>query len=154
MYIASRFEKTFLKSPLLEMESYTIFQAHGRLVKLTPSFHTQKGLLKPQSWNYVGSVQFSCSVVSNFLWPHGLQHARPPCHHQLLEFTQTHVHWVGDAIQPSHPLSSPSPLAFNLAQHQGLFRWVGSSHQVAKVLEFQLQLQHQSFQWTFRTDFL
>ena len=92
MYIASRFEKTFLKSPLLEMESYTIFQAHGRLVKLTPSFHTQKGLLKPQSWNYVGSVQFSCSVVSNSLRPHGLQHARPPCYHQLLEFTQTHVH--------------------------------------------------------------
>ena len=64
--------------------------------------------------------------------------------HQLPEFTQTHVHWVGDAIQPSHPLSSPSPLAFNLSQHQGLFQWVGSSHQVAKVLEFQL---HQSFWW-------
>ena len=64
MYIASRFEKTFLKSPLLEMESYTIFQAHGRLVKLTPSFHTQKGLLKPQSWNYVGfsSVQLLSRV--------------------------------------------------------------------------------------------
>ena len=65
-----------------------------------------------------------------------------PVHHQLLEFTQTHVHWVGDAIQPSHPLSSPSP-ALNLSQHQGLFKWVSSSHQVAKVLEFQLQ--HQSF---------
>ena len=60
-------------------------------------------------------------------------------HHQLPEFTQTHVHWVGDAIQPSHPLSSPSPPAFNLSQHQGLFKWVSSSHQVAKVLEFQLQ---------------
>ena len=66
-----------------------------------------------------------------------------PVHHQLPEFTQTHVHWVGDAIQPSHPLSSPSPPAFNLSQHQGLFQWVSSSHQVAKVLEFQLQ--HQSF---------
>ena len=74
-----------------------------------------------------------------------------PVHHQLLEFTQTHVHLVGDAIQPSHPLSSPSP-AFNLCQHQGLFQWVSSLHQVAKVLEFQLQ--HQSFQWIFRTDFL
>ena len=71
-------------------------------------------------------------------------------HHQLLEPTQTHVHWVSDAIQPSHPLSSPSPPAFNLSQHQGLFQWVSSLHQVAKVLEFQ----HQSFQWIFRADFL
>ena len=66
-----------------------------------------------------------------------------PVHHQLLELTQTHVHWVGDAIQPSHPLSSPSPPIFNLSQHQGFFQRVSSSHQVAKVLEFQLQ--HQSF---------
>ena len=72
-----------------------------------------------------------------------------PVHHQLLEFTQTHVHWVSDAIQPSHLLLSLSPPAFNLSQYQGLFKWVSSSHQVAKVLEFQLQ--HQSFQWTFRT---
>ena len=69
-------------------------------------------------------------------------------HCQLSEFAQTHVHWVGDAIQPSHPPSSPSPTAFNLFHHQGLFKWVSSSHQVAKVLEFQLQ--HQSFQWTLR----
>ena len=75
-----------------------------------------------------------------------------PVHHQLPEFTQTHVHWVGDAIQPSLPLSSPSPTALNLSQHQGLLKWVSSSHQVAKVLEFQLQ--HQSFQWTPRTDLL
>ena len=75
-----------------------------------------------------------------------------PVHHQLPESTQTHVHWVGDAIQPSHPLSSPSPPALNLSQHQDLFKWVSSLHQVAKVLEFQLQ--HQSFQWIFRTDFL
>ena len=75
-----------------------------------------------------------------------------PVHHQLLEFTQTHVHWVGDAIQPFHPLSSPSPPALNLSQHRGLFQWVSSSHQVAKLLEFQLQ--HQSFQWTPRTDLL
>ena len=75
-----------------------------------------------------------------------------PVHHQLPEFTQTHVHWVSDAIQPSHPLSSPSPSALNLSQHQGLFQWVSSLHQVAKVLEFQLQ--HQSFQWTPRTDLL
>ena len=75
-----------------------------------------------------------------------------PVHHQLLELAQTHVHWVGDAIQPSRSLSSPSPPAFNLSQHQGLFKWISSFHQVAKVLE--LQLQHQSFQWIFRTDFL
>ena len=75
-----------------------------------------------------------------------------PVHHQLPELAQTHVHWVGDAIQPSHPLSSPSPPAFNLSQLQGLLQRVSSSHQVAKVLE--LQLQHQSFKRTFRTDFL
>ena len=75
-----------------------------------------------------------------------------PVHHQLPESTQTHVHWVGDAIQPSHSLSSPSPPALNLSQHQGLFKWVSPSHQVAKVLEFQLQ--HQTFQWTPRTDLL
>ena len=62
-----------------------------------------------------------------------------PIHHQLPELTRIHVHWVGDAIQPSHPLSSPSPPAYNLSQHQGLFKWISSSHQVAKVLEFQLQ---------------
>ena len=73
-------------------------------------------------------------------------------YHQLPESTQTHVHWVGDAIQPAYPLSSPFPPALNLSQHQGLFKWVSSSHQVAKVLEFQLQ--HQSFQWTPRTDLL
>ena len=69
-----------------------------------------------------------------------------PVHHQLPEFIQTHVRWVGDAIQPSHPLSSPSPPAPNPSQHQGLFQWVNFSNEVAKVLEFQLQ--HQSFQST------
>ena len=73
-----------------------------------------------------------------------------PAHHHLPEFSQIHVHRVSDAIQPSHPLSSPSFPAFNLSQHQGLFQWVSSLHQVAKVLE----LQHQSFQWIFRNDFL
>ena len=92
------------------------------------------------------SVIQSCPTLCDCSTP-GL-----PVHHQLLEFTQTHVHRVGDAIQPSHPLSSPSPPAFHLSQHKGLFRWVSSSHQVAKVLEFQLQ--HQSFQWIFRIDFL
>ena len=75
-----------------------------------------------------------------------------PVLHYHPDFAQTHVHWVSDAIQPSHPLSPPSPLAFNLSQHQNLFQWVGSSNQVAKVSE--LQLQHQSIQRIFRTNFL
>ena len=83
--------------------------------------------------------QFSCSVMSDSLQPHGPQHTRPPCPSPTPKFTQTHVHRVGDTIQPSHPLSSPSPPAFNLSQSQGLFQWLSSSHQVAKVLELQLQ---------------
>ena len=75
-----------------------------------------------------------------------------PALQYLPQFAQTHIHWVSDAIQQSHPLSPPSPLGFNLSQYQGLFQWVSSLHQVAKVLE--LQLQHQSFQWRIRTDFL
>ena len=75
-----------------------------------------------------------------------------PVYHQLPELTQIHVHRVSDAIQPSHPLSSPSLPTFNLFRHQGLFQGVSSSHQVAKVLG--LQLQYQSFQWTPRTDLL
>ena len=97
------------------------------------------------------SVLLSHSVVSDSLQPHARSTPGLLVHHQPPEFTQTHVHQVGDAIQPSHPLSSPSPLAFDLSQHQGLFKWVSSSHQVAKLLEFKLQ--HQSFQWIFRTDF-
>ena len=95
---------------------------------------------------------FSHWVMSDSLRPHGLQHARIPCPSPFPGVAQTHVHRVSDAIQLSCPLPSPSPPAFNLPQHQGLFPWVGSSHQVAKVLE--LQLQHQSFQWILRVDFL
>ena len=100
------------------------------------------------AFSSVSSVTQSCLT----LWdPVDCSMPGLPVQHQLTELAQTHVHWVGDAIQPSHPLLSPSP-AFNLSQHQGLFQWVSFSHQVAKVLEFQLQ--HQSFQWTVRTDFL
>ena len=74
-----------------------------------------------------------------------------PVLHHLLDFALTHIHWVGDTIQPSNLLSPPSPPALNLSQHQGLFQWVSSSYQVAKLLE--LQLQCQSFQWIFRIDF-
>ena len=85
------------------------------------------------------SVQFSSVAQSCPTLRDPMNHSTPglPVHHQLPEFTQTHVHRVGDAIQPSHPLSSPSPPASNPSQHQGLSQWVNSSHQVAKVLEFQ-----------------
>ena len=103
-------------------------------------------------WIEPSSVQFSCSVMSNSLWPHGLHHTRPPC-----PSPTPRVHsnscplswWCRATISSS---SSLSPPAFNHSQQQGLFKWVSSSFQVAKVLEFQLQ--HQSFQWIFRTDFL
>ena len=98
------------------------------------------------------SVQFSHSVVYNSATPMDCSTPGFPVHHQLPELAQTHVHPVSDAIEPSHPLWCPSPPAFNLPQHQSLFQQVSLSHQVAKELEFQLQ--HQSFQWIFRTDFL
>ena len=109
---------------------------------------------KEENWALAISVQFSSEAQSCPTLCDPMDHSTPglPVHHQLPESTQTHVHWVGDAIQPSYPLSSPSPPTFNLSQHHGLFQWVSSSHQVAKVLEFQLQ--HQSFQWISRTDFL
>ena len=99
-------------------------------------------------------IQFSSVDQSSPTLCNPMKHSTPgfPVPHQLPEFIQTHLQWVGDAIQPSHSLLSPSPPAFNLSQHQGLYKWVSSSHQVAKVLEFQLQ--HQSFQWTPRTDLL
>ena len=104
-----------------------------------------------QKKNCFNSVLFSRSVVSDFA-THEPQHTRPPCLSSTPRVSQTHVHWVGDAIQPSHPLSSPSPPALNLSQHRRLFKWVSSSHQVAKVLG--LQLRHQSLQWIFRVDSL
>ena len=91
---------------------------------------------------------FSCSVMSNSLRSHRPQHARLPC--SSPELAQTHVHWIDDAIQPSHPLLPPSPPVFNLSQHQSLFQWVNSLHQMAKVLGLQLQ----SFQWILGIDFL
>ena len=91
------------------------------------------------------SVTQSCPT----LWdPMGCSMPGFPVHQQLSELTQTHFYQVSDAIQPSHPLSSPSPSVFNLSQHQGLLQWVSFSHQVASVLEFQLE--HQSFQWIFK----
>ena len=98
---------------------------------------------------YCCSVAQLCLTLCN-----SMSYSTPglPVLHHLLQLAQTHVHWVGDATQPSSPLSSPASPYFNLSQHQSLFKWVGSSWQVAQVLEFQLQ--HQSFQLIFRTDFL
>ena len=116
-----------------------------------------------------GSLLHCCSVQSlnRVCLCDPMNHSTPglPVHHQLPESTQTHMHWPGDAIQPSHPLLSPSPPALNLSQHQGLFKWVSSLHQVAKVLSFSINsnikvlhiwtsTSNQSFQWTPRTDLL
>ena len=95
-------------------------------------------MLNTQSTLKMSSVQFSSVTQSCSTLCDPVNRSTPgfPVHHQVLEFTQTHVHWVGDAIQQSHPLSSPSPPARNLSQHQGLLKWVSYSHQVAKILEF------------------
>ena len=113
------------------------------------NLHISLGLRHNSSYLQFSSVTQSCLTLCKHMYCSmpGL-----PVHHQLPEFTQTNVHWVGDATQPSRCLSSPSPPTFHLSQHQGIFQWVSSLHQVAKGLEFQLQ--HQSFQWIFRTDFL
>ena len=90
---------------------------------------------------FINSVQFNSVAQSCPTLCDPMNRSTPglPVHHQLLGSTQTHVHQVGDAIQPSHPLSSPSPPACNPSQHQSLFQWVNSLHEVAKILEFQLQ---------------
>ena len=98
---------------------------------------------------YIRSVAQSCPTLCD---PMNRSTPGLPVHHQLLDFTQTHAHWVSDAIQPSHPLPSPSPPAPNPSQHQSLFQWVNFSHEVAKVLEFQLQ--HHFFQRNPRADLL
>ena len=102
--------------------------------------HSKTQLEKVVNWNQwilnqIRSVAQSCPTLCD---PMNRSMPGLPVHHQLPEFTQTHVHRVSDAIQPSHPLSSPSPPAPNPSQHQSLFQWVNSSHEVAKVLEFQL----------------
>ena len=120
------------------------------LTQICSSKHTFFKYLHHDIVEYISqfsSVAQACLTLCN---PMNCSIPGLPVHHHLPEFTQTHIHPVHDANQPSHPLSCPSPPAFNLSQHQGLFQWVSSLHQVAKVLEFQLQ--HQSFQWTPRTD--
>ena len=102
---------------------------------------TDRCLLGPHSKEtWINRLQFSSVAQSCLTFCDPMNHRMPglPVHHQLPEFTQTHVHRVSDAIQPSHPLSYPSPPSPNPSQHQSLFQWVNSSHEVAKVLEFQL----------------
>ena len=132
--------------------------------ELEPTYNYLKFTV--QNWNYVFTnptvSQDRSHILDMFssvtqLWTtlcNSMNYRTPgfPVDHELRKSTETPVHWVSDAIQPSHPLSFPSPPALNVSEHQGLFQWVSSSHQVAKLLEFQLQ--HQSFQWIFRPDFL
>ena len=125
----------------IELASSVVSGLAGRFFTTGPS---GKPLI-----NLYSSVQFNRSVVSTLCDPMNHSMLGLPVHHQLPEFTQTHVYRVSDAIQPSHSLSSPCPPALIPSQDHGLFQWVNSSHEVAKVLEFQLQ--HQSFQWTPRT---
>ena len=119
------------KASILQLSAFFIFQ-------LSHSYVTTGNMIA------LTLVQFSRSVVSDICNPKDFSTLGLPVLHQLPEVTQTHVHWVGNATQPSHSLSSLSPPAFNLSQHQGLFKWVSFSHQVAIVLVFQLQ--HKSFQ--------
>ena len=131
--------------------TYVIYQYYIISIHLATNSSVLWMLLSsaPLQSPHFSSVAQSCPTLCD---PMNRSTPGLPVHHQLPEFTQTHVHRVSDAIQSSHPRLSPSPPAPNPSQHQGLFQWVNSSHEVAKVLEFQLQ--HQSFQWTPRTDLL
>ena len=121
----------------------TGFEASGDLLQYSCNFSLNLKLFFKIYSVQLSSVPQPCPTLCD---PMNRSTPGLPVHRQLPEFTQTHVHRVGDAIQPSHPLSSPSPSAPSPSQHQSFFQWVNSSHEVAKVLEFQLQ--HQSFQWT------
>ena len=134
-----------LSSSVDFLGQYHLFWTRYEIHLFSHLLKTKKNVIN--TYNEFSSVTQSCPSPCN-----PMDRSTPgfPVHYQLLELTQTHVHWVGDAIQLSHPMFSPSPPAFNLSQHQGLFQWVSSSHQVAKVLEFQLQ--HQSYKWIF-TDY-
>ena len=133
------FQQQWFISWLSHFDNSQIFQAFSLLLYLF-------------SWYVINSVQLLSCVQLFATQRTGYSMPGLPVHHQLSELVHIHVHWLSDVIQLSHPLSSPSPPVLNLSQHQHLFKWVSSSHQVARVLE--LQLQHQSFQWTPRTDVL
>ena len=139
---ANLFLKDHMVSSFPSQVTKSLWQLHNSVVA------SQKQLGSTQEMEF-SSVAQLCPTLCD---PMNRSMPGLPVHHQLLGSTQTHVHWVGDAIQPSHPLLSPSPPALNLSPCQSLFKWVSSSHQMAKVLEFQLQ--HKSFQWTPRTALL
>ena len=128
---------------------------HWPAYSLQPSYQWSPQTRTEQWFSFVKFMSSCCSVAElcpTLCDPMDCSMPSFPVPHHLLEFAQVHVHWIGDAIQLFHPLSPSSPSAFNSYQHQGLFQWVGSLHQVAKVLEHQLH--HQSFQRIFRVDFL
>ena len=139
-YLADKTEDWCLGPSLTDSSEKLLSRGKGG-TKMYRSFCNKDQVVKD-------SVQFSSVAQSCPTLCDPINHSTPglPVRHQLAEFTQTHAHRVGDDIQPSHPLSSPSPPAPSPSQHQGHFQWVNSSHEVAKVLDFQFQ--HQSFQWT------
>ena len=137
-----------LSATMLHCLSLPSSEVYFHFLLLIKEIFTRWGTGK-SFWLQFSSVARSCPTLCD---PLDCSMPGLPVHHQLPELTQTHVYCVGDAIQPSHLPSFPSPPTFHLSQQQGLFQWVGSSHQVAKVLEFQLQLQF--LQWIFRTYFL
>ena len=142
--------KTFRSCSLKKCSLWTLPCSMWDLVPwpgIKPELPTSEVLVLTAGPPGKSSVQFSSVAQSCPTLCDPMNHSTPdlPVHHQLPESTQTHVHWVGNAIQPSHALSSPSLPVFNLSQHQGLFKWVSCLHKVAKVLEFQIQ--HQSLTW-------
>ena len=131
-----RTEKGVWQSCLLSPCLFNLYAQH--IIRKTGLNELQAGIKIGR--RNINNLQFSSLAQSCLTLHDPLDCSMPglPIYHQLLEFTQSHVHWIGGAIQPSHPLSSPSPPAFNLSKHQGLFKWVSSSNQLAKVLELQL----------------
>ena len=121
------------------------FISCGQIIGVSAS--TSVRPMNIQDWFPFSLDQFSHSVVPNSLWPHDCSTPGLPIHYQLPEFTQTHVHWLGDAIQPCNPLSSPSP-AFNPSQHQGFFQWVNSLHEVSKYWSLASVLPKHTEDWS------
>ena len=144
-------KKLLTEENIIRSSTLWLSESEGPWMLRFPKRHAHAKHLKVASYEFIchslqSSFQIyreisqcSRSVVSDSLWPHGLQHSSLPCPSPTPKHVQTQVHWVNDAIQPSHPLSSPSSPAFNLSQHQGLFQQVSSLYKVAKVLELQFE---------------
>ena len=136
---------------LCDPMDYTVHGILQARILVYVAFPLSRGSSQSKDWTQFSSVAQSCLTLCD---PMNCNTPGFPVHHQQSESTQTHGHWIGDAIQPSQPLLSPYPPPFNLSENQGLFKWVSSSQQVAKILEFPLQ--HQSFQYlgliSFRMD--